>query len=453
MSHNEVTAQSVQMPLLPERTVCRPLKITLCPPELYLLQQVMKGKIADATFIIQAYIAEGLKSRGHNLSFLGPYDPGLAVYSGELDGLKPAHRTWTSSRIFEFSSRVVWKLQRLLGIPYLNIFANLRLMDACMQNLPESDLVYERNSMYRFGVAMACKRLGMPYILYFEADDILEHDIMKKPITGLLRVQAVRAIHYNLDAADRVICVSEPLKTYLVKKWKVPKQKIVVFPNVADVNRFRPDGEARERVRASLGIGDAPLILFVGNFYEWHDVATLLKAFVRVLEEHPGTRLMLVGDGAKRQSMAQLAMDLRIDRKVIFTGMVAHTDVPSFMAAADIAVVPYPVLQQDVWLSPLKLFEYMATGNAIIASDVGQLSEWVVNERTGVMIPPGDVSAMSAAIERLIDNPDLRSQLGQTAREDALKKHSWDKYLADLESIFFSVLAEGKRQSQLGQKI
>ena len=438
------TWQSKKNDTVPERIDSQPLQIAVCPPELYLLQRVMKGEIADATFIIQAYIAEGLQSRGHRLNFLGSYYSEGPVYSGSLDKLETARLTWTGSRMFDLIRKVVWQIQRLIGIPYLNIFSNLRLLDACLQTLPGDDLVYERSTMYRFGVAMACKRLGLPYVLFVEADDILEHDIMKKPITGLLRLQMAKVFRYNLDTADRVICVSEPLKTHLVRKWKVPEEKIVVFPNVADVRRFRPDVNAREKVRASFGMGNAPLIIFVGNFYEWHDVETLLKAFVRVLDVYPDAHLLLVGDGVTRQAMLTLADNLGIARAVVFTGMVAHIDVPRYMAAADIAVVPYPILQQDVWLSPLKLFEYMATGNAIVASNVGQLPEWVINESNGLLVPPGNVTALTAAIERLISDSALRLRLGQKARDEAVHKHSWDRYLSDLVDLYYFVIAKGK---------
>jgi glycosyltransferase involved in cell wall biosynthesis len=114
------------------------------------------------------------------------------------------------------------------------------------------------------------------------------------------------------------------------------------------------------------------------------------------------------------------------------------------MASADISVVPYPLLGLDIWLSPLKLFEYMATGNTILASMVGQLSEWIDDNRNGLLIPPGNASMMAEGIERLIRDSDLRSRLGKNARDDAVQKHSWDKYLIDLEDLFYSVLAKGK---------
>jgi len=420
-----------------------PLRIVVCPPELRILQRVVDGEIADATFIIQAYIYQGLQNIGHILNFLGPYYPEEWVFTDNINAPSPAKRTWSETPLFEIVSGVVWRIQLLLRIPYLSVFSNLRLFDASIQHLRGHDLVYERNSLYRFGIAMACKRLRIPYILYFEADDILEHDLMKKPINGLLRIFARRAIKYNLGTADRVICVSEPLKAHLTKNWKVAAEKIVVFPNVADVDRFRPDPDARKEVRTSLGIQDVPLILFVGNFYEWHDVATLLRAFVEVLKDYPNALVMFVGDGTKRKAMERLANELGIDRSVIFTGMVAHKDVPRYMASADIAVVPYPLLEQDIWLSPLKLFEYMATGNAIIASDVGQLSEWICDARNGLLVPPGSISAMANGIKRLIRDPDFRARLGQSAREEAVQKHSWGNYLSHLDDLFFSVISKG----------
>jgi len=111
---------------------------------------------------------------------------------------------------------------------------------------------------------MACKRLRLPYVLYFEADDILEHDYMGKPITGLLRRRARAAARYNLNTADCVICVSDATKTHLIRNWSIPGEKIVVFPNAADVHRFQPDPAASGAVRASLRADNRPLIFFVG---------------------------------------------------------------------------------------------------------------------------------------------------------------------------------------------
>jgi len=113
----------------------------------------------------------------------------------------------------------------------------------------------------------------------------------------------------------------------------------------------------------------------------------LLDAFAQLLVTHPEAYLVLVGDGSQWQAMVQHAVDLRIDHAVRFTGMVAHAEVPRLMAAADIAVVPYPPVSRDLWLSPLKLFEYMASGSAVIASAVGQLNHVIQDGNNGLLVP------------------------------------------------------------------
>ena len=417
------------------------LGIVICPAEIELMWKVMKGEPAEATYIIQSYIAKGLRARDHKLTFIAPTNQDQFVCTNDLLQPRLAPQTWSGSLWFRLARLVTWTVQKWLGVPYLSLFSNYHLYDSCLQCLPGNDVVYERNGLYRYGLAMACKRLGLPYVLYFEADDIMEQEIMEKPIKGLLLWRAKKAMRYNLKAADCIICVSNGGKAHLINKWGVPAEKIVVFPNVADVQRFRPDPEASSAVRSSLGIGADPLVIFVGNFYEWHDVPTLLEAFAQVLETHPEAHLLLVGDGARRSAMMERATELGIDHAVHFTGMVPHDEVPRLLAAADVAVVPYPPMETDLWLSPLKLYEYMASGLAVIASNIGQLSEVIQDGGNGVLVEPGDVPAMAVALHQLIADPFLRSQLGQQARKDAVQKHSWEHYLSRLERVFNTVIA------------
>lgn len=81
-------------------------------------------------------------------------------------------------------------------------------------------MVQERNGLYKMGVAMACKHLKLPYILFFDADDIFEQDLMDQPIRGLLRWRAKRIIQYSMKVADGIITVSEATKTRLVNIWR-----------------------------------------------------------------------------------------------------------------------------------------------------------------------------------------------------------------------------------------
>jgi glycosyltransferase involved in cell wall biosynthesis len=417
------------------------LRIAFCLPELKSPFQSPGNQPTDASYIQQEYIAEGLRARGHNLTFLAQHKLDEVVYSNDQHELQAVPRTWSGSRWFDIVSRFTWRMQRLMGVPFLNVFTNYRIFDACLQCLPGHDLVYERNGLYKAGVAMACKRLRLPYILFFDADEILEYDFMGKPITGLLRWRAKELVRYNQKIADCIICVSEQAKIRLMTTWRVPAKKIVVLPNGVDVQRFQPDPEARSLIRTSLGIDINPLIIFVGNFYKWHDITTLLDAFSQVLITYPGALLLLIGDGSERLKMMKYAIDLGIGNAVKFTGLIPHSEVPNLLSAADIAVAPYPALMDNFWLSPMKLFEYMASGAAIIASGVGQITEVVKDCINGLLVPPGDVSSMVVALKRLIDDAPLRLRLSQQARIDAVQKHSWERYNSRLEHLCEAVIA------------
>ena len=418
----------------------RKLKIAIGVPEWASFHDAMNDKPADATYVIQRNLSNGLLRRGHSLTFAAPITVEDFAVTSDVKTVSPARRSWTASPLFSLASKLVWRIQKLLGVPYLNYFSNYRYFDAAMRGVNSVDVIYERNGMYNSGLAMAAKRLRLPYVIFFEADQIMELDIMKKPITGLLRRRAEQILRFNLAAADCIICVTNAGRRRLVNTWNIPEEKLVVFPNAVHVDRFKPDRPAREEIRSKLGLKNEPVILFVGNFFHWHDVPTLLKAFLEILKSHPTARLVLVGDGERRAAMSALASELGLARSVIFTGIVSHSDVPQYMAAADIAVVPYPPMDREMWLSPLKLFEYMSAGLAVVASSIGQIVDVVEDGVNGRLVPPGDVNAMAIALNRLIADNQLRSDLGANARTTAEKDFSWESYLARLERLFQAVI-------------
>lgn len=415
------------------------MKILYCLPDQLWIDEMRGGAPKDAAHIQQRYIADGLRARGHDLTYLAPRDLERSMVAPGDDALAPAAQTWTAAAWFDLVAKFVWRVQKALGIPYLNVFSNWRREDAVLQTLPGHDLAFERNSLYNVGVARACRRLGKPYVIFFDADQIAELDFMGRPLAGWLRLRAQTLLRENLAAAHCIICVSEPAKKHLVTNWRVPAERIHVLSNAVDVHRFQPDPNLRAHTRALLSLTTQPLIVFVGSFYQWHDLATLLEAFALVLRSHPEARLVLVGDGTERDRMRQRAADLGLTHAVTFTGFITHAEVARYINAADLTVVPVPPMQQEMWLSPMKLFEYMAAGKAVVASALGQIVNVVKDGRNGLLVPPGDESALAEALQRLIVDADLRERLGRQAREDAVSEHSWEQYLTRLEAILAAV--------------
>jgi glycosyltransferase involved in cell wall biosynthesis len=400
----------------------------------------------DTSILLQYFLMEKLGSRGHILTLVAPKDLADVFCTHEAHNPKLVDRTWSDTSWFKFTGKVVWRLQKWLGVPYLNVFSNLCLYDACLRCLPGHDIVQERIGLYKMGVAMACRRLKLPYILFFDSDEILEHELFGTPLKGVLRWRAAQVIRYNLATADAVVCVSELAKKHLTNFWGVNQEKIEVFPNAVDVNRFRPDPDSRSAIRARLGVGDSPLVVFVGSFFPYQDIRGLLEAFSRVRVECPQARLLLVGEGEQYTEMVRYASTLGLNSAVEFIGFLPHSEIPSILCAADVAVAPYARIKNENFLgSSMKLVEYMASGVAVIASNNGQINDVIRDGVNGVLTPAGDVNALTTALIKLINDHQYCQALGRQARQDALQLYSWDKYVDRLESLYAAVVRRGKR--------
>jgi glycosyltransferase involved in cell wall biosynthesis len=112
---------------------------------------------------------------------------------------------------------------------------------------------------------------------------------------------------------------------------------------------------------------------------------------------------------------------------VIFTGSVGHDRIPALLDACDILVAPHVPLADgsEFFGSPTKIFEYMAMGKAIVASRLGQIGDVLADEETALLVEPGNVDELKAAIVRFVEDKRLREALGKKAREVAEREHTW----------------------------
>src|SRR5947208_5216857 len=236
--------------------------------------------------------------------------------------------------------------------------------------------------------------------------------------------------------ADLVVAVSEALRSRLVQAGVRP-ERIRTLPNAVDTRRFHP-GVSREPVRSELHLDGQFVVGFVASFKKWHGADLLIQAFRDLHAIDNSTHLLLVGDGPLRP-LAEADVRLAgLEKAVTFAGSVAHDDVPRYVAAMDVAVAPYPALN-EFYYSPLKLFEYMAAGRAVVASRVGQVAEIVADGVTGLLFEPGDVADLVGCIRSLRDNPALRRELGRNASAACAKRtwtHNGAKVIDRVRSLF-----------------
>lgn len=348
----------------------------------------------------------------------------------------------SGSRGFKTFESGVRRLQKTFNWPYFAFFDAYRFYEASIKYLPNYDLCHEHNGLFCIGAAMASKRLGKPYILTFSADLFLERAFVGHPLKGVHAKVAAWQARYTYALAKKILCVSEPAKQHLVTSWQVDPEKIVVMPNGVDINLFKP-GNPNMHLKNTLGLNGHQVIAFVGGFQPWHGLEILVESFAQCLNEVPNIKLLLVGDGRAREDVEKAIQKFGVSSNVIITGFVPQQQVPDYLSVSDMAVMPYPELPKELWFSPLKMYEYMSAGKAIVASRAGQIAEVINHGENGFLVEPGDKDDLAKALLRLLKNPEEGARLGATARQQAIEHHSWAQYVRKLENIYFSALQEG----------
>jgi glycosyltransferase involved in cell wall biosynthesis len=331
-----------------------------------------------------------------------------------------------------------------LGLPYLALFDSLHFYDACIHALEGYDILYERLTMLSIGGALAARRLGVPLVLEVNADPVDELDSIGEAPRGIRRAAARLIFSFCLHQSAAIVVVSSQLKAHLMREWGLSGEKITVLPNGVDVELFEADADPRV-ARASLDLPEAPTVVFVGGFYPWHALLELLESFVLVHQRSPDARLYLVGDGPMRSTVQACAQRLNLGDCVTFVGSVPHVTVPRWLSAADVAVAPFTAFSSGKGGSPLKLFEYMAAGRAIVATATGQVKEIMRDGEDCLLVEPGNRQGFAEAILALLRNREMRHSLGQVARKTAASAHSWSSRVSQLVDVYGSVIDRRER--------
>ena len=390
----------------------------------------------------------GLQRAGHKVSLLALQGrrvlctDDLQVFKS--DTLTDAHygqTGWSGTALFKWFESGIRRLQSVLRFPYLALFDSYRMAEAGYLNLKGYHLIHERFNLLSVGGALASRKLGIPFVLEVNADLLEQRKFKGMGERGLRRLFAIWTTRICFNTAAQIICISPRLKEHLHTKWNVEESKLTVLPIAADVEAFKPNNNA-VTVRKRLGLTTEPVVIWVGGFFPWHDLSLLLESFALVLKQRPDARLVLVGDGQTRSSVEEMITKNGMSHAVIMTGAVPHSQVPEMLSIADVAVVPSPPITASLGGTgvPLKLFEFMAAGKAIVATALNEAAEVIQHGHNGMLVGAGDVNTFAESTLKLINDPDERRRLGQNAREQAVKQYSWEHYTRRLEEIYLSVV-------------
>src|SRR5437899_2593211 len=199
------------------------------------------------------------------------------------------------------------------------------------------DFIYERASLYSTaGVALA-RELNVPLLVELNAPLAVEHSTYYGG-TGLGEL-AAQAERWTLVQADAVLAVSSPLRDYVVSLGVEPG-RVQVVPNGVDAALFHP-APPEPSIRARWGLGNGPVLGFVGGLRRWHGVEALPALLDKLVQRYRGLRLVIVGDGPLRGELEHALKERELTRSVVFTGSLPHEEVAKLIPQFDVALARY----------------------------------------------------------------------------------------------------------------
>ena len=370
----------------------------------YLTFSIIPSALADSVQSMR--MCHGLASAGHSVVLLAPNRPLPAPVSGEVHAYYGLPSSFTirklpwlhvMNRAYFYGAYAAWQARR-----------------------QRPDLVYSRT----IWEAMWTRWLGLPVV--FESHS---------PVAGRVTAPFFRRF-LKSPGLRRLVVISDALRRYYVDQQGMDPSRVVVARDGADpVPDNLPPPPERPGRTESLQIG------YFGSLVEGRG----LKLIADLAARHPEADFLVVG-GTVAQAARWKAQ--RALPNLHVRASVAPGEIPRYLAACDILLAPYErkvgiglgSYETTAWMSPMKLFEYMAAGKAILTSDLPALREFMEHERTAWLCPPEDGPAWEAALSRLMSDPNLRRQLGAAARSEVEMRYTWK---ARAETVLAGLVVRG----------
>ena len=300
------------------------------------------------------------------------------------------------------------------------------------------------SSFYVAGLAglTAARRLGIPFLYEMRGLEELMKVSNDPAFAGSEREAFLQHVETTVAReADAALLITRALRDEMVDRGVDPDRAVVV-PNGVHTDRFVPIDRDRE-LESRFGFEGKTVIGYVGGlvYYEGVDLLMQAVARLRATREDDDFRVLIVGDGPFERVVRENAVSSGVLDVVTFTGRIPHAEVERHLSLVDIAPFPRLPLPVCELISPIKPFESMSMGKAVIASDVAALAEIVTDGQTGRLFRKGDVDSLAAVLGELLDDPDQRRVLGAAAREWVVRERDWRSITAVVAGVYSEVLA------------
>src|SRR5699024_1994561 len=231
-------------------------------------------------------------------------------------------------------------------------------------------------------------------------------------------------------AATHVFAITEALREEMIRRG-VDGEKIQIIPNGVDTSRFTPIPKDEE-LATQLGVAGKTVIGYVGSVLDYEGIELMLEAAEVLNRTRQDFHVLIVGDGAELDRFKHHVEDVELEHVVTFTGRVPHEDVERYYSLIDITPFPRLPLPVCEMVSPLKPFEAMAMGKAVVASDVAALKEIVTPGLNGYLHVKGNADSLIEQLTLMLDDPEHTQQIGERARKWVVENRDWSLLAHDM---------------------
>jgi glycosyltransferase involved in cell wall biosynthesis len=343
----------------------------------------------------------------------------ITIYSGTKGGFKKPVLFDGMNIVPCFSTDVLF--------PVDNWFFNHTLADS--ENTLEADVYEAHNaSGYELLRSLKKKNLKTPFIETVHgvlADEYLQTQSSsslsaRERLANLLMARLAMLECESARNANLVVTVSNYSAEKAVQLYGVDKAKIRVVPNGVDPDKFKPTNDF-EGMKQKLGIGNKPMVLFVGRLIPRKGLMFLVEAAKRIINRNADTIFAIVGNGPLRNKLRSQLGKANLSKNFIFFGDVKESILPAVYNCAD--VFAFPSIQEGQGIA---LLEAQASAKPVVAFKVGGVNETISDGNSGVLVERGNADALAEAILKILSDPRLREKMGKKGREFVLQNFTGD---------------------------
>ena len=303
--------------------------------------------------------------------------------------------------------------------------------------------VYEAHAVsgYGFPKALEKQNIKKPFIHTIHGVLADEYEQARKEGYPSVKGRLANYFMHNLAKLEEetahnatlIVTISNYSLEKIQKHYRVHKSKVRIVPNGVDVERFKPTGNSESRRR--FGLGDEPVVLFVGSLIPRKGLPFLVEAAKKIVKQQANTKFLIVGEGPLKSQLTDSLKAANLLGNFSFLGNFKDEVLTDVYNCADVFVLPSIQEGQGI-----VLLEAQAAGKPVVAFDVGGINEAVRNRETGLLVERGSIDGLANALLKLLGDKTLREKLGDNGRRFVSENFTWDICAQRMLNVYREVL-------------